>query len=295
MAWDEGFVALAAITLLASVVTGALGYGFSSLTVPVALLFHSGRVLNPALVLVEVVLNLYALLINRAALARVWPRVRALVVGLVPGVALGGYLLFAVQPAWMKLFTYVVLLPLLMLQAAGVRRPVKSEAAAGLAVGTGVGVLYSVTTISGPPLALLFNNQGLVKEDFRAGLAVVRTAESVLTALAYLWLGLFTAHTFSFLGAVVPSVLVGLPLGALLIARVQPEVFRRVCMSFDIWVVAFGLSRVMPELKLIDAGYSWHVFLLPVVIDLVILVHFFLARRKAAGENASATALAVRT
>ena len=28
--------------------------------------------------------------------------------------------------------------------------------------GAGLGFLYSVTTISGPPLALLFNNQGLV-------------------------------------------------------------------------------------------------------------------------------------
>ena len=48
-----------------------------------------------------------------------------------------------------------------------------------------LGVLYSVTTISGPPLALLFNNQGLVKDQFRAGLALVRVAESCLTAIVY--------------------------------------------------------------------------------------------------------------
>jgi hypothetical protein len=48
-----------------------------------------------------------------------------------------------------------------------------------LPFGTALGVLYSVTTISGPPLAILFNNQGLVKTEFRAGLALVRVAEII--------------------------------------------------------------------------------------------------------------------
>ena len=38
------------ITLLAATVNGALGYGFSSITVPIALLFYTNRVLNPVLV-----------------------------------------------------------------------------------------------------------------------------------------------------------------------------------------------------------------------------------------------------
>ena len=50
------------------IVNGALGYGFSSITVPLALLFLANRVLNPALVLIEVVLNAYVLWNNRDAL-----------------------------------------------------------------------------------------------------------------------------------------------------------------------------------------------------------------------------------
>ncbi len=40
-------LALAAITFAAAIVNGALGYGFSSIMVPLALLFLSNRVLNP--------------------------------------------------------------------------------------------------------------------------------------------------------------------------------------------------------------------------------------------------------
>ena len=86
----EGYVLpLAAITFGAAIVNGALGYGFSSLTVPLALLFMTNRVLNPALVLIEVVLNAYVLWNNRDALGNVWRRVMPIVIGLLPGIIVG--------------------------------------------------------------------------------------------------------------------------------------------------------------------------------------------------------------
>src|SRR6266545_2679794 len=155
---EPGFIALALITFLAAFVNGALGYGFSSLTVPVGLLFLSNRVLNPALVLIEVFINLYVLFINRASVPAVWKRVYPILIGLLPGVAIGSYLLASIHPGWIKVVTYTVLLPLILIQAAGLRRPIRSEKALGVPFGTGLGFLYSVTTVSGPPLAILFNN-----------------------------------------------------------------------------------------------------------------------------------------
>ena len=76
---DSQVIVLIAITLFAAIVNGALGYGFSSLTVPVALLFFSNRVLNPALVLVEVVVNTYNLLITWKIVPLIWKRVLPIV------------------------------------------------------------------------------------------------------------------------------------------------------------------------------------------------------------------------
>src|ERR1700746_918277 len=95
-------VELVAITLFAAIVNGGLGYGFSSITVPLALLFLSNRVLNPALVIIEVPLNAYVLWVNRAELPGVWRRVFPLIVGLVPGVAAGTLLVSRVSPDWLK-------------------------------------------------------------------------------------------------------------------------------------------------------------------------------------------------
>src|SRR5689334_588338 len=152
-------VELIAITLFAAIVNGGLGYGFSSITVPLALLFLTNRVLNPALVLIEVLLNAWVLFVNRDALGVIWKRMLPIVIGLLPGVIVGTVIVTNVSAAWLKLGTYLILLPLILFQAAGYRRPIQSEKAIGVPFGLGLGLLYSVTTISGPPLALLLNNQ----------------------------------------------------------------------------------------------------------------------------------------
>jgi uncharacterized membrane protein YfcA len=265
--------------LFASFVNGALGYGFSSLTVPLALVFYTNRVLNPAIVLVEVFINIYVLIINRKGVPPVWRRVVPIVIGLLPGIGIGALGLASLQPGWIKFATYVIILPLILLQAAGQRWPIRSTWTVGLPFGASLGVLYSVTTISGPPLAILFNNQGLVKDEFRAGLALVRVAESAVTALVYWHLGLFVAESMSLLSVLVPCVIVGIPLGALAIRRLDAETFRRICMSFDAWVVGFGLSRVLMELGLVASPWAYSVLAATILIDAWLLYNFFTVRR----------------
>jgi uncharacterized membrane protein YfcA len=268
-------IELVGITLFAAIVNGGLGYGFSSITVPLALLFLSNRVLNPALVLIEVALNAYVLWVNRDALGVIWKRVAPIVVGLLPGVVIGTLIVKKFDPSWLKLWTYLVLLPLILLQAAGFRRPIKAEKAIGLPFGLGLGVLYSVTTISGPPLALLLNNQGLDKREFRAALGFIRLAESSFTAIAYLTAGLITTQSNLLIPQILPSVLIGVPIGAALIRQMKVETFRRICMSFDAWIVGFGVSTVLQDINVVQ-GLAAYLFLAAViVVDAVLLYRFF--------------------
>jgi len=123
---DTAVIVLAGIALFAAFVNGALGYGFSSLTVPVALVFYANRVLNPAVVVIEVFINVYVLLINLSGVRAVWKRVVPILTGLLPGIAVGAFVLASLQPGWIKFGTYTVILPLILLQAAGWRRPIRS-------------------------------------------------------------------------------------------------------------------------------------------------------------------------
>jgi uncharacterized protein len=278
---DTAVMALAGITLFAAFVNGALGYGFSSLTVPVALVFYTNRVLNPAVVVIEVLINFYVLFINLDGVPAVWKKVFPILIGLLPGIAVGALVLASLQPSWIKFGTYTIILPLILVQAAGWRRPVPSTWLIGLPFGTALGLLYSVTTISGPPLAILFNNQGLVKNEFRAGLALVRVAESSVTAFVYYQLGLFIAESEKILLVLIPSVVVGIPFGAYLIRRLDAETFRRICMSFDAWVVGFGFSRVLIDLNLMESPWAYSVMAAAILIDIYLLYIFFTAQRAA--------------
>jgi uncharacterized membrane protein YfcA len=277
MAGAEGaLLALFGVALFAATVNGALGYGFSSLTVPLALLFFPNRVLSPALVLIELAINSWLVVMNRQSLAAARGRAMPIIIGLIPGILIGSYLLTSVNPGVLKFWTYVVLLPLILSQAAGYRRPIHSERAVGVPLGVGVGVLYSTTTISGPPLAMLFNNQGVEKNEFRAALGTVRIVETTVTAVVYCFLGLFTSRSIHLLMPIAPAVLLGLPLGTYVIRHLPSETFRRVCMSFDAWIVGFGLARAILDLRLLGSLGAYGIWGAVILFDLYLLYRYFL-------------------
>jgi uncharacterized membrane protein YfcA len=183
---------------------------------------------------------------------------------------------------WLRFATYATLLPLILVQAAGFRRPIRSERSVGFVFGGGLGVLYSVTTISGPPLAVMLNNQGLARKDFRAALGFVRLAESSMTAVAYGYAGLYSASSLELIPWIVPSIAIGVPLGAFIIRHAPVEMFRRVCLSFDAWVVGFGLSWLLNELHLVDGPAAYLV--LVGIVSLDIWMYRFFTGTPAVGE-----------
>jgi uncharacterized membrane protein YfcA len=259
--WSSIWLALTALG--AAVINGAVGYGFSSIITPIAIFWYSNKVLNPALVMVEVAVNLTLLIRERKHIGATWRRANPVIWTLFPGIILGTLGLTYLAVIDVKLIVYAVLLPLAGLQLVGFARPIRNEKRGGLVIGTGIGFLYSLTTISGPPLALFFRNQGLTKAEFRCTMAQVRVAESTLT------LGTYLAFTY-FLGAklvTIPSasllpflfipVLIGVPIGTLLLLTVSPEFFRQVVITFDGWIVSYAISRTLAILTWISNTVSY--------------------------------------
>jgi uncharacterized membrane protein YfcA len=271
---------LTLLSLAASTVNGGLGYGYSSLSTPLAILVIINRIINPVYVLVEGMMNSVMLVLSgKANIKSTTKRVLPIIAALVPAAIVGSIALAMIAPVWVRFLVYAMILPLILLQAAGFRRPIKNERTAGVPLGMGVGLLYSITTISGPPIALFWNNQGMVKSEFKAAIAQIRIVESVTTIVAYSFLGLFTATTFQLFTYVAPPILIGIPLGFLIVRRIGAEVFRRICMSFDAWIVGYGLAVVLGGLfGLVEFGYA--VWALVIGIDLMLLYRFFSKRRR---------------
>jgi uncharacterized membrane protein YfcA len=272
---DIGIIILIGITFFAAIVNGGLGYGFSSTAVPVALVFYANRVLNPAIVLLEIVINFYILILHWKQVNLIVRKIYPVLIGAVPAILVGAWLLSSIDSGWIKLVTFSLLLPLILFQAGGIRMPIQSEKIAYLFLGGGVGFFYAVTTVSGPPLAVFLNNQGLVKKEFRAALGIIRLFLAIITASSYYYLGLYQSESFGLLSTMVPSVLIGIPIGTYLIRKMDPETFRRVCMSFDVWFVGFGLSRVLIALDILKSPYAYSILALAILIDSALLYRYF--------------------
>ncbi|HEV2389893.1 MAG TPA: sulfite exporter TauE/SafE family protein [Nitrososphaerales archaeon] len=279
----------AVLSLAASVVNGGLGYGYSSLSTPLALLVFVNRILNPAYVLLEAGINTFMLVLaGKKNIVATFRRTVPVIVALVPGVIVGSLILNAVAPLWIRFAVYAVILPLILLQAAGFRRPLKGEATAAVPLGLGVGLLYSITTISGPPIALFWNNQGLKQREFKAAVAQVRIAESYLTCISYYLLGLFTASSVSLFKVIAPPVFIGIPIGMFIVSKVAVETFRRMAMTFDAGIVGYGLSATLPILFGISSTLSYALFVAVLALDLGLFYRYLRGRTSGVVREAGA-------
>lgn len=282
-------ILIALVSLCAAMVNGALGYGFSTIAVPLALLVVSNRELNPAVVLVEIAMNAAVLWRDREAVPRIWRRVLVVAVALPFGVYAGTRTLVHTDPEWLRLGTLLALLPLILLQAAGLRRTIRGERAAGVLLGAGVGALYSVTTISGPPLALYFSNQAFSKPEFRAALGLVKLVVCGLTLAAYQHSGLLVKDSVQLLWVMLPAVVLGLPLGAWLIRHVDHADFRRLAMCLDAAIVAFGLAMVLRALDVATGPVIWLPLALVLCFDAALLWRHYRGPASATTSSSATT------
>ena len=102
-----------------------------------------------------------------------------------------------------------------------------------------------------------------------------------MTAAAYLAGGLVTAGSLALIPQLIPGVIVGVPVGAFVIRHVKPETFRRVCMSFDAWIVSFGISTLLRALGVVPGLGAFAVTAIVVVLDSWLLYRFFTGKARA--------------
>jgi Sulfite exporter TauE/SafE. len=275
------------ILFIASIPSGAFAYGFSATVTPLLLIRYTNRQISPILNFIEIFQNAANVMLNFRNYTK-----KSLIITIygIPGIAigslLGAYLLkISVNDALLKVIVYSVLIPLILLQAAGFRKEISLDKwkKVGYLVTFPVGVLYGVSTISGPPLALIINNQGLTKEEFKFAISALRVAESITTFSGYLTLGVFSSQVLYYVAITSPAVITGMAIGVVT-ARIikRKEDFRRLVMSFDSWVSGYGLSFNLGKVIGYDVLY-WPMIVV-IAIDLYLISKYIVKRKKIVRE-----------
>lgn len=199
------FIVIAAV--LGGVAQSTVGFGGAFATVP-ALALTAPELLPGAMLVAILPLSVTMAIVGRAALDR--SSATRLMVGRLPGIAVGTAIVVVVDVRWLTAIVAVVLLGAVAAAAGGWRLQVtpRRELVAGMVSG----VTGAATALGGPPLALLYRERD--PAVVRPTLGLVWAVGIVITLL-----GLAAVGSFTWTQAVAGALLSTLLLVGLLLSR----------------------------------------------------------------------------
>lgn len=231
-------VGVVGIVFVAAATQGAIGFGQNLLAAPLVTLIDDRFVPGPLLV---------ALLVTGAVIARREHRsidtrgVASALTGLVPATAAGVVVLDLLDAdATAVLFSLLVLVAV-ALSAAGLHVPPSPPAVLG--AGAAAGLMQSITSIPGAPLALVYQREE--GPTIRATLAVIFVAAS-LVAVAALAIGGRFGQTEALLSVLVaPAAAIGALLSEPLARHADARGLRPLLLAVVTAAAIGGLARVV--------------------------------------------------
>lgn len=229
MGFDIAFFAAAVpAVLLAGLSKGGFGNGAGfAATAILAIAASPGVALGTMLPLL--------MLMDVAAVRSYWrgwdgPAARVLILGAVPGIALGGLVYRQVEPALFGLLIGVMALAFVAFQ--GARRlnliriaPGAFSARKGVVAGFAAGFTSFVSHAGGPPVAVFLLSQRLDKTRYQATSVIVFWAINLIKLVPYVFLGVFSAETLTAGALLAPVALLGVWAGVWLHKRMPERYF----------------------------------------------------------------------
>ena len=234
------------VVLFASVVMGLTGFGFALIALPLLIIFLPLKTAVPLITLCSVILNGYMLYnVRRSVQVR---RILPLTVMGVLGMITGTYFLVSAEITTLKLFIGLMVALFAVIYLTGFTWKIKNERLAFVPVGFLSGLLGGAMSISGPPIVLLFSNQGMEKKTFRANLIAYFLGLYLATTLNYLISGLVSTELLQHAVYMIPVLIIGTMLGTRLYEVVDEGLFRKTTL---ILVLITGFMTILSSLSAI--------------------------------------------
>ena len=221
-----------AATLVGASVQSATGFGFALVLSPAMLAMLEPYEAVTALLLLGFALNLLLLFGDGGEPAAVrWRAVGPMLLAALPGLGAGLLLLAVISKPALQVAVGSAVVAAVIVQARGAAAPARAREPtlrSACAVGLATGALTTSTTVSGPPLVLWLQSQGVAPAELRASLAA-----------SFLGLSLAGASLLAAGGVLAIEPAIVLPLLAITAVghMVGARVFRRLDPSRFRWAV----------------------------------------------------------
>ena len=219
---------LISIVFVAGFIQGLVGFGAGLTMIPIFILFVEPTILIPAALLNGLIMN-GALALE--ARQHIQPRrIFSILIGAVLGLPFGTYLLVLLTSDILKVMIGAVIAVFGTLLLFGWRFHLKNERLLGLPIGVASGLLNGSVSMSGPPVILFFENQGVMRDHFRANLVCYFSVLNCLTLIAFGIIGLITLDVLVLAGWTLPLAVSGIYLGTKMSKKVDETTFRRIAL-----------------------------------------------------------------
>lgn len=232
-----------AVVLLAAVVRGYSGFGFSAIVVIGMSLVLPPAEVVPIALLLEVAASLGVL---RAVWAEIsWRLVRWLLLGAALGMPLGFLLLGAVPADAMRAVISLLVLALSLMMWRGVR-PTGTPGAGGVfATGIASGVANGTAAIGGLPVVLFLLSTATGAAITRATLIFYFLVGDIYGTAVAAAQGLVVGETLARAAVLLAPLYLGVALGHRRFLKSPPETFRRLALLLLIALAVAGLLRAL--------------------------------------------------
>ena len=238
--WQLLALSSAAI-LLAAIVRGFSGFGFSLLSITAISLILPVAQIVPSIFLLEIAASIN--LIPGIWREIHWRSLTWLMVGYVIGLPLGGYALIHAPeaPAQIVLGVFVIGTAILMLRGFHLART--PAAPASTATGAASGVLNGAFGIGGPPVVLFYFSTPGAAAIGRASIIFFFLFTDLLGVGYFATQGIVTAQSFVQAALWLPALLIGVWIGAHGFRRMNQDAFRRWVLVILIALALLGIGK----------------------------------------------------
>lgn len=212
------------IVFLGAIVMGTVSFGMGLVVAPVLLLFVEPQ---SAVVIVNAVIGLVLVLVLLQTFRHLNLRLMLpMTLGGLIAVPIGVLVLSSANPTTLRITIGLVILFLGVLNLFQVQLPLVQHRLTGAVVGFLTSLAVTTLSIGGPLAALYVVAQKWPPQEIRAALAFFFLVSYAAAFFLYARSGLVHRETLANIGVLVPSLVAGVGLAALLVRRMNPRVFR---------------------------------------------------------------------
>ena len=228
------------VYLLAGFTQGYTGFGSALIAIPLLTLFLDLKTAVPVSVLSGLAITLVLALALRRELER--QKLMPLILGALPGVALGVFLLQELSSDLLRILLGGLLIAYSMFGLLFRLPRRRRHLAWACFAGFGSGLLGSTLSTIGPPAIVYTSLTPWSRDQIKATLSGFFLASTAAVACAHAFTGLITWPVISLFSAACPALLLGVALGLWVSKRTGEQDYRRVVL---VLLIGMGLGLLV--------------------------------------------------